>query len=293
MKFILILLIPLVCLSDGFATEFFDDFNDGDISDWEPRWGESSGIWWTTSGYLKGMVDYGPAGLCPVGFPAVQDVTVSTYVNGTHAFGVAARIAGDSGILAYVSTDHDVARIRRLQNGTIGDILVSIYTDFPSGVWYDLQLTCTDSILHFTIDCPTLDLHWELAALDDLIQEGTVAVHMGTEPCASWDWFHAVYSTTGLGSAPEPEYPETISIYPNPFMDHVSIQLTTPLNAGEVYIYDLTGRVVARLPFETDSGEAVVIWSPSSEDHGGSNGVYFAKLGGSSHVPVRFVRCIP
>ena len=191
-KFMLIIL-SLFIVASAFTYEFYDNFEDNDISDWEAHWGD--GVWWASDGCLQGTVNYGPAGLVPIEAIDVTDVTVSSCVKGVHAFGVAARIQEDSGILAYLSTDHDVARIRRLENGWVGEILTSIYVDFPSGLWYDVELTCSGDDLHFTIDIPSTNYHWELNAVDPYVQSGTVGLHMGTEPGTSWEYVSAVYSS--------------------------------------------------------------------------------------------------
>ena len=190
---IFVFILAFAIVSSAFTYEFYDDFEDNDISDWEEQWGD--GVWWASDGCLQGTVNYGPAGLVPVETIDVTDVTVSSYVKGVHAFGVAARIQEDSGILAYLSTDHNVARIRRLENGWVGEILTSVYVDFPSGVWYDVELTCAGEDLHFTIEIPSTDSHWELNAVDPYVQSGTVGLHMGTEPGTCWEYVSAEYTS--------------------------------------------------------------------------------------------------
>lgn len=283
---LLLLLFPVMV----YCFEFYDDFEDDDISDWHEVWGE--GIWWAQDGQLLGTITYGPAGICPDVFPELQDVSVSTCVNGVHAFGIAARVANDSGILAYVSTDHDVARIRKLEYGTIGQILCSVYVDFPSDVWYDLQLVCNGDNLHFTIDCPDLDLHWELSAVDPTVQAGTVGVHMGTEPGAAWEWFSAS-SLTSIAPSGEHLVPIQISATPNPFADHVNITLAPVTGTGTILVFDLTGRIVARLPFDASRTAASVTWNGS--DEAGSAvppGVYLALIPGSDCPVTRLVRIL-
>jgi hypothetical protein len=95
----------------------------------------------------------------------------------------------DAGIVAYVSPNHNVARIRRVGSGVPGTIYNSLYGDFPSGVWYHLTLTCSGPDITFQIQ--TSDEYWELTAIDPDPQVGTVGLHMAEEPGASWDWFSA------------------------------------------------------------------------------------------------------
>jgi hypothetical protein len=62
------------------------------------------------------------------------------------------------------------------------------------------------------------------------------------------------------------------SVYPNPFNSTARINYSIPVNSnGELFIYDVLGRMVDRLTLSATSG--VIQWAPS-----GSSGIYFAQV---------------
>ncbi|NOQ22260.1 MAG: T9SS type A sorting domain-containing protein [Candidatus Aegiribacteria sp.] len=94
----------------------------------------------------------------------------------------------DTGIAAYVSPDHDVARIRRISCGNPSTIYNSLYASFPSGVWYELTLICEGNLLQLQIDVPSTGDSWTLDAIDTSPQTGQFGLYTGEEPGARWDW---------------------------------------------------------------------------------------------------------
>ena len=173
---------------------FYDNFNDNDISDWTPICG--SAIWWAEEGCARGYTTSPyPCVLIPENGNEGLNYVVSTKTKGIHATGIVSRIEGTTGIEAYVSPDHDVARIRLLANGQHSTILSSINAPFPSGVWYNLTFTCEGEDLFFEIEVPSTSQYWSLNAIDPSPQIGTVSLLMGDEPDAYWDWISV--STTG------------------------------------------------------------------------------------------------
>ncbi len=197
--FLLLALIPGVAV----AGYLYDDFEDNDISDWEPR--AHAADWWAQNGQVHGTGLYGGACLLvPVdALEPAMNWTVRTSGTAQHVVGLNARLdESDTGIVAYVSPDHNVARIRRLVAGNVSTIYTSLNYDFPSGVWYDLTLVCDDDQLTFTIECPSLDQSWVLEAIDQYPQEGIAGLHMGDEPYAMWEWFEAGSGPGGGDVAP-------------------------------------------------------------------------------------------
>jgi|GEM_PF-897661 len=265
MKYMIVFLTVAFLAGPVAASGFFDDFEDDDISDWQEMWGD--GTWWADDGQCHGCIDWGPAGIVPSGSPFVQDLSISSRVTGVHAFGVAARIDCDSGILAYLSTDHDVARIRKLEYGTVGQILTSIYVDFPSGVWYEVELTCQGEELFFTIDIPSTGQHWELSATDPTVRSGQFGIHMGREPGASWEWVSVDCQPSGslaaIGwiSTDDDDTGESSGDGDLCFEQNEEIELTVRLD--NVSTEDLTG-VSAVL----ESLDPVILVTDAHEDYG-------------------------
>jgi len=174
----------------SFAVTFTDDFNDGDISDWETRC--ASGTWSSSGGTVNGSTGSTPAVLAPLSPLSYTDCTVAVSATGVHAFGMIARLTeGDSGIIAYVSPDNNVARIRQVVNGQMGSTLNSLSASFPSGVYYDLTFTCAGNLLTFLIEVPSTGDSWQFSASDPNPQAGTIGLLMGQEPSAHWDWIEA------------------------------------------------------------------------------------------------------
>jgi hypothetical protein len=176
---------------------FLDDFNDGDISDW--GWRCKYGSWTPLSGFVHGSTGTSPCAFVPIGLAEFDDVIVSTRAQGVHAFGVVARLdEDDSGVMAYISPDSDIARIRAVTAGEVGMTYASMNIVLPSGIWYELTFTCEGSQLIFEITIPSLDQTWTLQATDPYPHSGVVGLLMGDESGANWDWFSASGPATSL-----------------------------------------------------------------------------------------------
>jgi hypothetical protein len=194
---VMILATMLQYHPDGSESSFYDDFSDNNISDWEQRC--LPGTWGVSSGLIHGSTSNVCSSLLPPGNVQYEDCSVSISGTAVHVLGVVARLnASDTGIYAYVSPDHDVARIRLVSNGVSSTIYESLYTSFPGGVWYELNLTCEGTTLHLQIDVPSTGQSWDLYAIDPYPQTGQFGLAMGDEPSAHWDWI----SVTSGGSSP-------------------------------------------------------------------------------------------
>ncbi|MBD3277309.1 MAG: T9SS type A sorting domain-containing protein [Candidatus Aegiribacteria sp.] len=288
MKFTALLLLGLAFSLSG----FYDDSEDNDISDWEERGNPAS--WWAEAGCINGYTDpyVSVCEMVPLDFGESEDVIVETLARGIHNFGLCARYdENDTGLVAYVSPDNNVARIRTVGSGTPGPIHNSLYEDFPEGVWYQLTLVCAQSNLSFFIEVPSTGQSWVLTAQDPEPQSGTVGVHMAMEQGASWDWFSA-QAYTGLGqTAASTVVLGELEVYPNPFTESVAITLSSGADQGSVAIFDLAGRLVQSVPYSSDDGQASVTWDgTSTSGRPVPVGVYFAREAGSSMEPVRLVR---
>ncbi len=180
------------------ADIFYDNFDDNDISDWEPRC--AYGNWGASSGMVYGSTASSPSVLVPEDGLHFFDCTIQTEVSGQHAFGIVCRLTTeDSGIIAYVSPDSDVARIRLIENGQLGATLASISVAFSSGVFYTLSFTCDNDQLSFHISVPSTDQSWEFSAIDPNPQPGACGLLMGNEPNAYWDWIEVEGTAAGSG----------------------------------------------------------------------------------------------
>lgn len=177
--------IPALC-----QTMYYDSFNDNYIGDWSERCGY--GNWTASSGQAHCQTGNTCSALVCPGYLVAEDVSVSIRGTATHVLGVVARLdEGDTGIYAYVSPDHDVARIRKIVAGVTSTIYSSLTTAFPSGVYYELELVCQGSDLTLYIDVPSTGQSWILEATDPAPQPGEVGLAAGEEPYASFDWFSA------------------------------------------------------------------------------------------------------
>jgi len=176
---------------------FYDDFSDNDISDWEVSCLYAE---WTAEDYMaqaQNAVNCATL-LAPVS-GEFEDCVVTARTRAIHVCGVAARMYDqDTGVCAYVSPDYDLARIRRISNGSVSTIYNTIYADFPSGVWYDLTFTCIGDSLNFLIEVPSTEQQWEFSAIDPNPVPGRVGLMTADEYHAYWDWFSV---SPGAGSA--------------------------------------------------------------------------------------------
>jgi len=195
--FYLTWLITILLLSDSAAaSSFYDNFNDNDISDWVSRC--VYGNWSASGGMVHGSTTSSPAVLVPEDGSHFLNCAIQTEATGQHAFGVVCRLTTeDSGIIAYISPDADIARIRLVQNGQLGATLNSLSAAFPSGVIYSLSFTCDNDELSFHISVPSTDQSWEFAAIDPDPQPGAFGLLMGNEPNAFWDWIEVNNYETG------------------------------------------------------------------------------------------------
>ncbi len=192
--FYLAVLAVLPPSAHGFS--FYDDFEDNDISDWEPRC--VPGNWSVSGGMVHGNTGSSPTFLTPINASFIQNGAITISAGGIHVFGISARLDDDdSGIYAYVSPDDDVARIRLVENGVQSTIFNSIYADFPSGVTYELTLTCNNQNVSLAIVVPSTGDSWMLDAIDPNPHAGTFGFHMGDESNAFWDWIEVNNYETG------------------------------------------------------------------------------------------------
>ena len=164
-KFILFFLFGVIFVFAANAASFYDDFADNDISDWEPRC--VPGNWSVYDGMVHGSTTFSPTFLTPLNAFVFEDGEITVSAGAVHVVGICARLdEDDSGIYAYVSPDHDVARIRLANNGGQSTIFNSLNADFPSGVEYELTLICAGENLTLNIDVPSTGESWVLEAID-------------------------------------------------------------------------------------------------------------------------------
>lgn len=195
-KLFLLLISAFLLAPSSFGYSFSDDFEDDDISDWEER--VVDGNWSVSNGMVHGNTPTHPCELvASEGIPVMNgEITIS--VGGIHGFGICSRLdENDNAVIAYVSPDHDVARIRLIENGTQGTILNSLNYNFPSGVEYQLTLTLQDGDVDFLIEVPSSGDSWTFSATDPNPRSGMYGFHMGEEPGASWDWIEVQGDAVG------------------------------------------------------------------------------------------------
>ncbi len=182
------LFLVLLCVPNSMnASTFSDNFNDNDITDWEDRCFAAN--WYASGGMVHGSTNNSPSILVPLEGYNCFNSTVTVEASGAHAFGVVSRLSDeDSGIIAYVSPDNNLARIRLVQNGQLGESLSSLSASFPAGEDYTLSLNCVDDQLTFSISIPSIDQSWEFSATDPNPISGLSGLLMGDESNASWDW---------------------------------------------------------------------------------------------------------
>jgi hypothetical protein len=212
-------------------------------------------------------------------------VTISA--GGVHAFGIHVRLnEQDSGISAYVSPDHDVARIRLVTNGTLSTILSSLNADFPSGVMYLLTLTCEDELITFHIESPFTGDSWEFSAIDPDPQPGMFGFHMGDEYGAYWDWITVTgfvsVEESSSGAVPQ----QFLSVLTNPFTESVTFRYCMPDGgASSIDIFDVSGKMVQSIPVNAGTATEDIVWNSAELP-----GVYFARLAGTELMPVRLIK---
>ena len=193
----IVLATILQTFPDNTETVFYDNFSDGNISDWDQRC--LPGSWSASPGLVHCLTSNVCSSLIPPGNMQYEDCSISTRGNAVHVLGIVSRLdSNDTGIFAYVSPDHDVARIRRISSGSTSSIYNSLYASFPSGVWYELTLTCEGNSLQLQIEVPSTGESWVLNATDPSPQTGQFGLATADESNANWDW---IYVSSGPGPA--------------------------------------------------------------------------------------------
>ena len=186
-----------VFAASAMAYTFYDNFADNDISDWEERC--AYGNWYASNQMVHGSTSTHPAELIATNGTPFMNGTITVHAGGVHAFGISSRMdENDNALIAYVSPDHDVARIRLIEEGNQGTILNSLNYDFPSGVMYDLTLSMDEDDVTFTIEVPSTGSSWSFSAVDPEPRTGQFGFHMGDEPGAYWDWIEVEGTLSGL-----------------------------------------------------------------------------------------------
>lgn len=275
-------LLPLLIITfAASAITIYDDFSGG-IAGWEERclpatWYASMGLaWCQTSSHCSALV-----------FPdqvITQDGVITAYGSGNHTFGVAARLdSDDSGVCAYLSIDANLARIRRVTNGTIGQVFTTLSTDFPVGD-YMIVFSCVGENMTFTIEHVQTSQTWVLHGYSSTdVKEGEWGLLAG-QTTAWWDWAELQYDETGTEGQSHDAIPAP-AIIPdrNPFSGSVIISVQGIPSEGFIDVYDISGRMVQSLDVSSGSG----LFAPPAA------GVYLARLaGGSGMPPIRLV-CLP
>ncbi len=291
MKSSRIAIITVLLTISSIGTAFYDDFNDGDISDWEPRC--APGNWQATSGMVYGSTGGTPAAFVPVTQYRYANCEISVSAKGGHAFGVIARLTdGDTGVIAYISPDAGLARIRLVHSGNLSDILSTMNLPLPSNEWYELTFILAEANLSLEIYVPSTGDLWTVNAVDPNPQVGTFGLLMGDEPGTYWDWISVSDSTsTGAvesGLINDPSF----QVCPNPFRGSATFNVTGvedgPLS---IRIFDMSGRLVASPEFSSEGSERSLLWDGRGDDSAIlPSGVYMMRLSGSDDAVYRLVK---
>ncbi len=274
-------MIILLSASISFAVTVFDDFSAG-IGGWTVRCG--SAAWSSSGGQAYCQTSNTCSALVFPGAVLTQDGSITAYGSGYHTFGVIARLDNlSTGVYAYVSVDHNVARIRKVVNGVASTIYNSLYHDFPYGD-YMLVLTCEGSDMSLSIEHMQSSQTWVLeASSETAVQTGEWGLAAG-ETEALWDWVELQYDNTAnegetSGSLPQP------GIHPqlNPFTGSVMITVEGAALGSTLEIFDLSGRAVQNI--DVSSGTAM--FTPEHP------GIYLARLNGTTDTQLVKLVCIP
>lgn len=275
------------------AAGFYEDFSDNDISDWHVSC--LFGKWVAIDSMAQALHTASCAALLAPEWVEFEDCVVTTRTRAVHVCGVAARMHDpNNGVCAYVSPDHDVARIRRISNGNVSTKYKSIYHDFPSDVWYNLTFTCSGDSLIFLIEVTSTGQQWEFSAIDPYPASGRVGLMAGDEYHAYWDWFQAI-PEVGIAEDTNPGCDEfSVSVRPNPFYSIITFNLTGISDDVTLHIYDISGHLVRSIEaIYQDTSSSAVVWDgvDDSGNHAPS-GVYFVKPNhiGSSSVSLRIIK---
>ena len=275
------------------AVGFYDDFSDNDISDWQVSC--LFGKWVAIDSMAHAFHTASCAALLAPEYVEFEDCIITTRTQAVHVCGVAARMYDPrNGVCAYVSPDHDVARIRRIYNGNVSTKYNSIYYNFPSNVWYDLTFTCRGDSLIFLIEVPSTEQQWEFSAIDPSPASGRVGLMTGGEYHAYWDWFQAI-PEVGVAEDTNPGCDEfSVSVVPNPFHSIITFNLSGISDDVTLLIYDVSGHHVRSIEaVYQGTNSSVVVWD-GVDDSGNhvSSGAYFVKLNhiGSSSGSLRIIK---
>ncbi|MFO7627047.1 MAG: T9SS type A sorting domain-containing protein [Candidatus Fermentibacteraceae bacterium] len=274
-----ILLIALASFAE--ASVVYDDFSDG-IADWDERCLPAS--WYSSDGFAWCSTESLCSALVFPGQIITQNGVISAYGSGDHTFGVGARLdSSDLGVCAYISVDYHLARIRRVENGTTGEILTTLMYNFPEGD-YIVIFNCTESNLTFNIEHVQSSQTWVLNAYSVIDNHAGEWGLLAGETVACWDWVEMEYDNTGA----EGESSSRVShpgIFPhlNPFTGSVMITVEGASSGSCLEVFDLSGRVVQNIDVSTGTA----MFTPELP------GIYLARLyAGTETTTVKLV-CLP
>jgi len=263
------------------AITVYDDFSGG-ITGWEERCLPAN--WYSSGGFAWCITESMCSALVFPGQIITQDGVISAYGSGDHTFGVAARLdTQDTGVCAYLSVDANLARIRRIANGTIEEVFTTLNYDFPVGD-YMVVFSCVGGTMTFTIEHVQSSQTWVLNAYsDDDIHAGEWGLLAG-ETTAWWDWVELQYDNTATAEETSGAVLQPV-IRPqlNPFTGSVMITIESALPGSTLEVFDLSGRNVQNI--DVSSGTAM--FTPDLP------GIYLARLNGTAGAQVVKLVCIP
>lgn len=275
------ILVVLTCVSLSLGVTVYDDFAAG-IGGWTPRCGYAS--WSSSEGQAICQTGSPSSALVFPGSISTQDGSITVFGGGNHTFGVMARLDNlNTGVYAYVSVDHNVARIRKVAYGVTSTIYNSLVSDFPAGD-YMLVFTCDGPDMTLSIEHVQSSQTWFLAASSEAsIQTGEWGLAAG-ETTAWWDWVELQYDITET----EGETSSAVSqpgIHPqlNPFTGSVMITVDGTSQGSTLEVFDLSGRNVQNIDVSTGAA----IFTPKLP------GVYLARLNGTADTQMVKLVCIP
>lgn len=287
-----VLLFTLCTFSQAYL--FVDYFDGENLDAWEERCAAAS--WQIASGQVFANTSSTPAALVPVNSSlSFTDCIISTAATGQHAFGIVARLDyNNSGVIAYLSPDANVARIRLVINGQLGSSLTSISAPFSSTAFYNLEFLCSGDQLVFNIESSTADEFWTLSATDPTPHAGKFGLLMGNESAACWSWITVAEAPTEIEDPMQQSISLStdLSVSANPFSSSLTFfyQIDNANNSS-LDIFNVSGRLVQTINIISDGNQQSVNWD--GKDFSGSHitpGVYFATLRGLDETTIRLVK---